>query len=71
MVEVIRAFFWAKGFNLFKVLCLWGLMPLIKYGYPEVYSRSRYSLMVDLIIILGIPAAFLWDWWDFRRKRKN
>lgn len=50
---------------------LGGTLLFLKFVTPEFYQSSRYAGIADITLIFVIPAGFVWEWVDFRRKRNE
>ena len=68
---MLREFLRVKKRNLIGLLFLFGMLLLIKYGFTTTYLESRFKTSIDLAIWFLTPASVLWDWFDFKKNKKD
>lgn len=41
---------------------------IIRFGFPETYTSSRFAILIDFWIFLGFPGAIYWEWRQYKRE---
>ena len=68
---MLSEFFAERKKGLSIGVLLGGTLLFLKFVTPEFYQSSRYTGIADITLIFVIPAGFVWEGVDFRRKRNE